>query len=203
MHAAASQARGARPAATTNSSAFVALEREAAVAVLRGRPWRLASRLRVPAGPHNVAASPDGRFVAVSSPPADAVTIIDARRTRVRTRVRVAGRLKGVKTPVRRGIRVLTPFTRDERARRGRSPQCGCRVRRIVRGGRAGACRPTQLGVGIAACSPEHQSRSGRRGRTRLSPAYWASTCWLFCSIVAAPAEGEKMLVWPSSQRTS
>jgi hypothetical protein len=92
---------------------------------------------------------------------------------------------------------------RDERARRGRSPQCGCRVRRIARGGRAGACRPTQLGVGIAACSPEHQSRSGRRGRTRLSPAYWASTCWLFCSIVAAPAEGEKMLVWPSSQRTS
>jgi DNA-binding beta-propeller fold protein YncE len=72
--------------------AYVALERAGAVEVLRGRPWRLVRRLRVPAGPHNVAASPDGRFVVVSSPPANAVTIIDARAARVRTRVRVAGR---------------------------------------------------------------------------------------------------------------
>jgi DNA-binding beta-propeller fold protein YncE len=62
------------------------------VAVLRGRPWRRVSQLRVPSGPHNVAASSDGRFVAVSSPTADAVTIIDARTARVRARVRVAGR---------------------------------------------------------------------------------------------------------------
>jgi hypothetical protein len=69
----------ARPAATNDAIAFVALERVGAVAVLRGRPWRLVRRLTVPAGPHKVAASADGRFVAVSSPPAGAVTIIDVR----------------------------------------------------------------------------------------------------------------------------
>jgi hypothetical protein len=39
--------------------AYVALERSDGVAVLRGRPWQVASRLRVPTGPHNVAASSD------------------------------------------------------------------------------------------------------------------------------------------------
>ena len=91
-HTAGSRAANARPAAAASYIAYVALERAGQVAVLRDRPWRLASRLRVSAGPHNVAASPDGRYVAVSSPPADVVTIIDARQMRVRARVRVAGR---------------------------------------------------------------------------------------------------------------
>lgn len=92
-HALALHAPRARTAAPIDTAiAYVALERADAVAALRGRPWRLVSRLRVPAGPHNVAASRDGGFVAVSSPPAEAVTIIDARRARVRARVRVAGR---------------------------------------------------------------------------------------------------------------
>src|SRR5919106_5975194 len=37
------------------SRAFVALEEDSAVAVLRGPPWRVARRVGVPIGPHNVA----------------------------------------------------------------------------------------------------------------------------------------------------
>ena len=70
--------------------AFVALERANAVAVLEGPPWRRARRLRVALGPHNVDASPRRDLVAVTSPPANAVTILGA-RGRVRTRARVSG----------------------------------------------------------------------------------------------------------------
>ena len=71
--------------------AVVALEDAGQVAVLRGPPWRVARRARVPAGPHNVVASPDGEFVAVTSPPAGAVTLIRARSGAVVRTIRVAG----------------------------------------------------------------------------------------------------------------
>jgi len=72
-------------------AAVVALERAGAVALLRGPPWRVARRLPVPAGPHNVAVSRDGRWAAVSSPPADRVTLLDVERARVVARAPVAG----------------------------------------------------------------------------------------------------------------
>jgi DNA-binding beta-propeller fold protein YncE len=59
--------------------AFVALEDQDGVAVLTGPPWRLARTVRVATGPHNVAASPAARRVAVSSPAAGQVTILDLR----------------------------------------------------------------------------------------------------------------------------
>jgi DNA-binding beta-propeller fold protein YncE len=72
--------------------AFVALEDGDAVGVLGGPPWRLLRRIAVPRGPHNVAASPDGRYVAVSSPPAGRVTLIRTRTATVVARAVVAGR---------------------------------------------------------------------------------------------------------------
>lgn len=59
--------------------AFVAIEDEDRVAVLEGPPWRVVERVPVPGGPHNVAADPAGRYVAVSSPPTGEVTIFDSR----------------------------------------------------------------------------------------------------------------------------
>ena len=59
--------------------AFVALEDESALAVLKGPPWRVARRTRVASAPHNVSASANGRYVAVSSPPAGEVTVVDSR----------------------------------------------------------------------------------------------------------------------------
>jgi DNA-binding beta-propeller fold protein YncE len=72
-------------------TALVALEKANAAAVLRGPPWRLVRRLPLPTGPHNVAASADGRWMAVTSPPADRVTLVDVRRSRVVARPAVAG----------------------------------------------------------------------------------------------------------------
>jgi DNA-binding beta-propeller fold protein YncE len=64
--------------------AFVALEGRGAVAVLDSRPrWHVARRTRVAGGPHNLEVSPDGRFVAVTSPPAGRVTVFDATGRRV------------------------------------------------------------------------------------------------------------------------
>jgi DNA-binding beta-propeller fold protein YncE len=79
------------PARARRLAAVVALERAGAAAVLRGPRWRVARRLPLPAGPHNVAVSPDGRFAAVTSPPADRVTLIDVRRARVLARATVGG----------------------------------------------------------------------------------------------------------------
>jgi DNA-binding beta-propeller fold protein YncE len=70
--------------------AIVALERADAVAILAGPPWRRLRRVAVAAGPHNVDASPRRDLVAVTSPPADVVTVLDA-RGRVRARARVPG----------------------------------------------------------------------------------------------------------------
>jgi DNA-binding beta-propeller fold protein YncE len=59
--------------------AFVAIEDEDLVVILEGPPWRLVRRVGVPSGPHNITADPMGRWVAVSSPPAGRVTILDSR----------------------------------------------------------------------------------------------------------------------------
>lgn len=64
---------------TRGYRAFVALEGEARLAILDGPPWRVLDTVALPAGPHNVAADPAGRHVAVSSPPSGRVTILDGR----------------------------------------------------------------------------------------------------------------------------
>lgn len=56
---------------------FVALEGANEVAVMRGPPWQVVRRIAVPRAPHNAAASADGRYAAVTSPPADEVTFFD------------------------------------------------------------------------------------------------------------------------------
>jgi DNA-binding beta-propeller fold protein YncE len=76
----------------TGFRAVVALERANAVAILSGPPWRRVKRVAVAAGPHNVDASNGGDFVAVTSPPADVVTILKTRgRIAIRARVPVSG----------------------------------------------------------------------------------------------------------------
>lgn len=57
---AASASRASDFRAETGFVAVVALEGAGQVAVLNGPPWRVVSRANVPAGPHNVVASPDG-----------------------------------------------------------------------------------------------------------------------------------------------
>jgi DNA-binding beta-propeller fold protein YncE len=72
--------------------AVVALERANAAAILAGPPWWRMRRVAVAAGPHNVDASPRGDLVAVTSPPADVVTVLDTRgRIRIRARVGISG----------------------------------------------------------------------------------------------------------------
>ncbi|MBD0347855.1 MAG: YncE family protein [Thermoleophilia bacterium] len=61
--------------------AFVAAEDDnqlVAVDIERGRVARIVARLRVPRGPHNVAAARASRSVLVTSPPAGRVTLVDA-----------------------------------------------------------------------------------------------------------------------------
>lgn len=86
---AASRVESAR--AATPGRAIVALEGSDRVAVLAAGPrWRVVRRLRVPDGPHNVAASRALGLAAVTSPPAGRVTLMD-RRGVVVARARVAG----------------------------------------------------------------------------------------------------------------
>jgi hypothetical protein len=74
------------------SRAVVALERENALAILGGPPWRRIRRVAVASGPHNVDASRGGDLVSVTSPPANVVTILKtAGRIRIAARVRVPG----------------------------------------------------------------------------------------------------------------
>lgn len=68
-----------RRARTPGYRAFVALEGEGRLAILGGPPWRVLDTVALPANPHNVAADPAGRHVAVSSPPSGSVTILDGR----------------------------------------------------------------------------------------------------------------------------
>jgi hypothetical protein len=78
-------------ASTRRFTVFVALEQADRVAVVNGPPWHVVHRVRVPAGPHNLIASPNDNYVAVTSPPAGAVSIFDARSGRLIRSVRVGG----------------------------------------------------------------------------------------------------------------
>ena len=64
--------------------AFVSAERAAQLVAVDLRSRRVIARIPVAPGPHNVAASPDGRFVLGTSPPAGRVTLVDGRTLRVR-----------------------------------------------------------------------------------------------------------------------
>jgi DNA-binding beta-propeller fold protein YncE len=75
-------ASGARPAGGT-LVAFASAESEDRLLVVQPITGEILARLRVPDGPHNVAASPDGRVVLVTSPPAGRVTLVDGRSYRV------------------------------------------------------------------------------------------------------------------------
>jgi YVTN family beta-propeller protein len=62
--------------------AFTAAEREGRLVVVDVARRRIVRRLAVGSGPHNVAASRDGRFVLVTSPPAGRVTLVGGRSAR-------------------------------------------------------------------------------------------------------------------------
>jgi DNA-binding beta-propeller fold protein YncE len=73
-------AGGGSAATAPRTLAYVALEGEGRVAVVDVGRGRMLARIPVPAGPHNLTASGDGRVVVVTSPPAGRITIIDGRR---------------------------------------------------------------------------------------------------------------------------
>ena len=64
--------------------AYVAAEDDDRLAVVDLGSRSVVRRLAVADGPHNVAATFDGRVVAVTSPPAGVVTVVDGRSLRVR-----------------------------------------------------------------------------------------------------------------------
>ena len=67
------------PAASGGAElAYVALEDEDAVAAVMLDTGEVTARIPVPRGPHNVTVAGDGRSVLVTSPPAGAVTLVDA-----------------------------------------------------------------------------------------------------------------------------
>lgn len=74
-------AGGATPA--QRSLAYVAAEQDDRLVVVDIERGQVLARVSVPDGPHNVAATGDGRIVAVTSPPAGQLTILDGRRFRV------------------------------------------------------------------------------------------------------------------------
>ena len=75
----AGSSSAASPARTL---AYAAVEGEDVVAVVDVGRGRVLARIVVPAGPHNLTASADGRVVVVTSPPAGRITVIDGRRLR-------------------------------------------------------------------------------------------------------------------------
>lgn len=83
-----------RPAAVRSRRAprvLVALEGTGEIAVLSPGPrWHIARRVPVPAGPHNLTASPALGLAAGTSPPADRITVLDT-AGRVVARARVPG----------------------------------------------------------------------------------------------------------------
>ena len=75
-------AAAAHPAAGTEL-VLVAAEDDDRLVALLPETGRVVARLRVPDGPHNVAVARDLRTVAVTSPPAGRLTLVDAFRPRV------------------------------------------------------------------------------------------------------------------------
>lgn len=76
-------AGGGSAAAPQRTLAYVAVEGDDRVAVVDVGRGRVLARIPVPAGPHNLTASGDGRVVVVTSPPAGRIAVIDGRRFRV------------------------------------------------------------------------------------------------------------------------
>lgn len=72
--------------------AFVSDEHAHELIAVEPMSGKIVRRIAVPRGPHNVAASPDGRWVLVTSPPAGMVTIVDARTYDVVARFRAFNR---------------------------------------------------------------------------------------------------------------
>jgi DNA-binding beta-propeller fold protein YncE len=132
-----------QPRAERRFRAVVALEGENAIAVIEGPPWRVLRRLPAPAGPHNVAVSPDGRFAAVASPPADRVTLLDVVRLGVLARTTVPGAPHDV------------DFTADGQAVWVTAERAGRVVRLSVPGGAITASRPASGRPHDLAVSPD------------------------------------------------
>lgn len=105
---------------------IVALENANELGVIAGPPWRVLRHIPAPAGPHNVSASRDGRWVAATSPPSDRVTIVAMPGARVVAQPRVIGYPHDAE------------FTR-RRARGVGDRGAGPTVGRAVRAGRAAA----------------------------------------------------------------
>lgn len=72
-------AGSARPGGGT-LVAFAAAESDDRLVVVQPITGQILARIRVPDGPHNVAASPNGRVVLVTSPPAGRITLVDGRQ---------------------------------------------------------------------------------------------------------------------------
>ncbi len=113
---------------------LVALEGAGAVAVLGARPrWHVLRRLRVPAGPHNLTASPALGLAAVTSPPADRVTVLDV-AGRVVARARVRGAPHDAAFAARR--RILWISAEGAERLVALDPRTGRTLRTVPTGGR-------------------------------------------------------------------
>jgi DNA-binding beta-propeller fold protein YncE len=87
----ASPPTNSSPPLDSTYRAFVALENAGEVAVVTGPVLQVTARIAVPAGPHNLAASADGQYVAVTSPSQDTVTIVRAADASVVAQQQVSG----------------------------------------------------------------------------------------------------------------
>jgi DNA-binding beta-propeller fold protein YncE len=124
--------------------AFVAAERSSQLVAVDLTTRRVVARIGVPRGPHNVAdAVVAGRpYVIVTSPPAGAVTLVDARARRV---VKV---FRGLGSPHDVEVHGSRAYVTDEA--RGRLVVIGLRSRRILAQIEVGAA-PHDVAVGDAA----------------------------------------------------
>ena len=75
---------------------FVANEDSASISVIDGAAKEVTSTLQVDEGPHNLALSPDRRFLLVTHPSRDKVTIIETKARRVRSAFPFQGKPHGV-----------------------------------------------------------------------------------------------------------
>jgi DNA-binding beta-propeller fold protein YncE len=151
-------------------SAAIALERQSAVAIVTGPPWRLRRTVRVPAGPHNVSASAQARLFAVTSPPSGRVTLL-----RPNGGVAAVARIAGAPHD--------STFTRDGRWLWVTAERAGQLVRVDTRTGRVTAARRVGGPPHDVRLSPDGrelwltvvgtsrvQVRSAMTGRLRAAP---------------------------------
>lgn len=120
--------------------AFVAVEGDDRLVAVAVADRRIVGRIDVADGPHNVAATPDGRLVLVTSPPAGRVTLLNGRTLRV---LKVFGGL-GYPHDVELSPDARYAYVTDEA--RGRLAVLDLRRRRVVGSVEVGA-RPHDLAV--------------------------------------------------------